>query len=155
MTISEPKIRRRLDSWRFWVGIAYFGIAAVVLGLVVAFSRVSSEAAKRAATQQAANQARVTQCAVAVRNAPIVAGFVDGQRAIIRNSILATIGALANTARTDPLYRVRLASLSRLQEALSNTNQLAGLVSATTPTMASCDRVAAALRVPLPFPRKE
>lgn len=146
------RITLRLDDWRFWVGVAYFGIAAVVLGLYVLFSRQTNETAKRVAIQRANAQAQVSQCANAVRNAPVVDGFAEAHHALIVNQILTTTAALQVAAPGDPLTKVRLASLRRLEVALTNANQLLDVVSNSTPTKAACNREAAMLGVPVPFP---
>ncbi len=134
--------------------VAYLGLALVGVGLFQLFASQSNEQARRVAIQRAAAQAQVTACGVLVKNGPIVDGFVKGQKAIIRNQILSTIGALAATPRADPLYEVRKESLRRLNEAFSNTTLLAGLVAATTPSRGDCNALARRLEVAIPFPRQ-
>lgn len=154
MTVSEPSVRHRLDNWRFWVGVAYFGLALVVFGLYVLFTRVSSEAARRAASQRSAAQAQVTQCVTGVKNAPFVHGFVESQRTLVTSQILATQAALAVSSTDDPLYSVRVESLGRLERALASVEKLSDLVSASTPTRAACNKLAGTVGVSIPFPPK-
>lgn len=151
--MTERRIRRRLDDWRFWVGVAYFGLAAVVMGLYLLFGRQSAEAAKRAAIQRASALSEVSNCANSVKNAPVGRGFIATQRAIITNSILTTTAALQAEDANDPLRHVRLASLARLEAGRMNLNRLNAIFIATTPTKAKCNRLAVKLGIKLPFPR--
>lgn len=146
-------VRERLDSMWFWVIVANMGAAfAIVLGFFL-LQQQGAETAKRVATQRASAQASVTNCASNVRNAPVVAGFVEAHRSIITNSILTTTAALQVSPKNDPLHRVRIESLSRLERALRNADHLAELVAASTPTKADCNHLADGLAVPLPFPK--
>lgn len=149
--VPEP-VRELLDSWKFWVGVAYAGLAAVVVALFILFEQQSNETARRIAIQRSTAEASLSACVNGVKNAPVVAGFLDSHRAIITNSILATTAAIQASPANDPLLPVRQASITRLQKALRNVDELDELVANTTPTRARCDTLAATLGLPPPFP---
>lgn len=147
------RIREFLSDWHFWVGVAYVGLAIVSIWLYVLFEHQTNETARRIAIQRSAAQASLSSCVGAVRNAPVVAGFLDAHRAIITNSILATTAALQTGTADDPLRPIRKASLKRLEKALRNVDELDELVVNRTPTKASCDRLARSLGLAEPFAR--
>lgn len=147
MTFNEHSIRSQLDNWRFWVGVAYFGIALTVLGLYVLYSKQANESARRIAIQQATSQSQVTTCFNQVRNAPIIRGFVDGQKALIENNLITTIQSIEASGPKDPLYHIRLRAKLRLTRAESNIFKLEHLIDTTTPSKESCMKLAAKLHV--------
>ncbi len=51
-----------LDSWRFWVGVAYFGLVAVVIGLWIVNSNTVKNEAVRRVDRQALAIAVVLNC---------------------------------------------------------------------------------------------
>lgn len=161
MTVDTTRLRLRLDSWQFWVGVAYFGLALVIVALWVVFSRQSDEAARRAVQQQeaasalkASNISQVNGCITAAQNRPIVFGFINGQAAIINSQILSTSQALALTSADDPLYLVREKALTRLNSAANNNKALKELIIKTTPTLKQCKDLANKLHVDYPIKGK-
>jgi Na+/melibiose symporter-like transporter len=99
-------VRFALSDWRFWMGIAYFGLVMVIVGLFVLFNRTAREEAARAATAKSAGIAQVSQCFVAVRNAPVVDGFIRSHEAIIENGLLTNKASIA-ASPGDPLNPIR------------------------------------------------
>lgn len=146
MAKLERSLRSFLSDWHVWVGIAYFGLAAVVVALYVLFGRTAHEEANRAASARSAASTQVGQCFVAVRNAPVVEGFLKSHEAIIDNGLL-TNRALIRESPGDPANPVRRSAIARLMEAAENAHQLSRLISATTPTRKSCLALAAQLHV--------
>ena len=143
-----------LDSWKFWVAVAYAGLAGVLLGLYVLFENQSNETARRIAIQRSAAQASVSACVTSVKNAPLSRGFAEAHRALVANQILTTTAALQASPSSDPLYEVRLASLHRLEKAMANADKLIMVVKDTTPTKARCNAIAEGLGLPHPFKQR-
>ena len=147
MTRIERSVREWLGDWQVWVGIAYFGLAAVVVALFVLFNRTAHEEAVRAATARSAAAAQVGQCFSSSKNGPVARGFFDAHKALIDNSIATTEAALRVAKPNDPLRQVRVQSLRRLFAAERNADQLEALIDRTTPTRQACMRLAARLNV--------
>lgn len=145
----ERSVREFLSNWQVWVGIAYFGLAAVVVALFVLFNRTAHEEAVRAATARSAAQAQVSQCVASAKNGPLVRGFANGFRALVENQIETTQGALHVAKPHDPLIPVRERSLRRLFRAEGVAEGLVKIVDARTPSMKSCRVLARKLHVPL------
>lgn len=119
--------RVQLDSWRFWIGVAYAGIVLLFVCILVLFSKqINSQAREReraaadvaAATAQAkiANAAQVGSCVTAWRTAPNVLRILDLLDVLASNSIIANTAALQQDPGS-PLTDVRKASLRRLAPA--------------------------------------
>lgn len=145
--VDPERLRNFLADWHFWVGVAYFGITATVVGLVVLFNRSAHEEAARTATARATATTQVAQCFTSVANAPLIKGFLDAQAAIIENSLLANQQAVAATRQDDPLLSVRLASIARLTAAKHNNAALHELTLKNTPTVQKCVKLAHTLGV--------
>lgn len=140
------KTRIVLSDWRFWVGVAYFGIAAVIVALWFAFGRIAHEEAFRAAGMKAANATQVGQCFTSQKNGPVTKGFIAANEAVIENSILSNLAAI-KAQPNDPLTSVREHSLTRLREAKANANELQELIDRSIPTKTRCVRLARVLHV--------
>lgn len=145
MTRTEHA-RTILSDWRFWVGVAYFGIAATVVGLFILFNRTAREEASRAAGARAAASTQVGQCFTSVKNGPVTRGFLASNAAVIENQILANQAAI-ETQPTSPLNGIRERSLVRLQKAKTNAGELRDLIAAQIPTLRKCVRLARMLHV--------
>lgn len=145
MTRTEHE-RSVLSDWRFWVGVAYFGIAATVVGLFILFNRTAREEATRAATAKSAAITQVGQCFTAVKNGPVTKGFIAANAAVIENQILANQAAIL-TQPGSALTRIREQSLVRLQRAKANSEALSRLLDKAIPTRKKCVRLARMLHV--------
>jgi hypothetical protein len=143
----EFRVRNFLNDPRVWVGIAYFGLAAVVVALYVAFGRIAKEDASRAALERANAVAAVNSCFTALKQAPVVDGFIDSVELLISDEILTTKQVLAAEAPGDPLRAARQKSLVRLNVAKGNADVLRELIDKTTPTKEKCMRLALRLNV--------
>ncbi len=123
------QVRRRLDDGRLWIGIAYFGLAFVVVWLYVVNGRTVKEQAIRKATAQA-NYAR---CLAGI---PVRRKINDEFKAaeIVGTVILMNTAALLATySPGTPLYAQQVINVARLKEALSR-----GGVRLPVNTRASC-----------------
>lgn len=144
--VGERRARVFLSDWHFWVGVAYFGLAAVVLALYILFGRTAREEASRAAAAKAASTAQVAQCFGGVKNAPVIAGFIRSHEAIIENGLIANRAAIA-ASPGDPLNAIRQRSIDRLTAAKANADELRRLIKGTTPTKRACTVLAHKLGV--------
>jgi len=153
MTSLETPLRDRIDNWRFWVGIAYFGLAAVVVALFFLNRDISKQQAESAAKSRAATAAQVRSCADAVRNKPDVDGLLDAIRFNIADRITVTVAAQEAAPPSDPLIVVRQASLDRLHQKLDALDTFIAKVADRTPTKQKCNEMAVRLEVAKPFPK--
>lgn len=135
-------LRFRVDNWRFWMTIAYVGISIGLVGAFVALEKASSEEAKRVAEQRASAIQQVTTCFGGVTNAPVVAGFIAGQKALISNSLDGNRAALKIKGEPAKLVKIRHQSITRLTSAETNVNILAALIKKTTPKKTDCIKLA-------------
>lgn len=146
--VNTSDVRVRVDSWRFWVGVAYLGIVLTIVGLYIVYVKQSREETKRVAEARATAVQQVAGCFAGVKNAPVVAGFIAGERALIVNSIDGNRAALKIHGQPAELTRIRNASLVRLSAARRNVNKLAELIAKTTPTRKACVQLAIHTHVP-------
>lgn len=138
----------------FWVLLFGAAIISILLWLLILQQGQNHQAqvtardeATNAAVIQAGNISQLTQCYVGIKNAPIAHGFLEGQYAMLHNSILATTAALA-VDPNGPLSKERKASLARLERAVDNLDKLKKIIDATTPTLKRCRALAKSLGVP-------
>lgn len=141
-------LRLQVDTWRFWVGIAYLGIVLTIVGLYVVYVKQNREETKRLSEQRASAVQQVATCFTGVKNAPVVAGFIGGEKALITNSIDGNRAALKIKGQDPKLGDVRRASLKRLLVAKANIDILTTLIRKTTPTRKSCVQLALKTHVP-------
>lgn len=138
---------RRIDNWRFWWTVFGFILVGVIVWLFVISRKQGHDEAVRAASTAANNATQVAACFAGVKNAPVVAGFLAGQYALIDNQVLTTKAAI-KVSPGDPLNKIRRASLKRLAVARFGLDALSELVAGSTPTISSCKQLASKLGVP-------
>lgn len=148
---AERSLRGWLSEWRFWMTIAYIGLAALVVALFAVnarTSRANAVVAREAAIHQA--EASATKKAEALGRKLKVAQCVEGRPQLKKINTFAvgvselarilyenTSEVLAATAPTDSQYQVRL----------QNTRRIARTVPAVSgihfhvPTIAECNRL--------------
>ena len=146
MTKVERGLREFLSTWQFWMVLAFFGLAAVSVYSIHLSARQARDEAARLAAANAAASTQVGQCFTAVRNSPVVSGFVDAQEAVIENGLISNRQAL-NAVPTGPLRAIRIKSLARLRAAKQNADELRALIRKTTPTRRRCVRLARKLGI--------
>ena len=137
----EAGVRGRLDNWKFWVGVAYFGLAAVVVALFFVNQRTQRAIAdqqRAAGVHTAEIVANATSqyhlCLASIPELREINAFVAGVK-VVHDTLLANSEALlAKTPRSSPLYAVRLRSLLRLRRAA----RAAARVKFHIPTEAGC-----------------
>lgn len=147
----ENKVRHRLDNWKFWMLIAYFGLVFVMVWLFFLNRQTAEQAAARQAQQKAANTAQVADCYQALRNAPALMGILDSVDLLAESSMKSSKAAL----QADPdslLTPVRRASIERLERAREGVAVFAKAMVEQTPTLPECNHLAARLGVdPSPY----
>lgn len=142
------KTRRRLDTWHFWVGVAYVGLALVAIWLLVTYLQTGRNTSQRRADERAQQISAVTACFAAVANAPLAKGFIDGQGAIIQNGIDANVAILDADHLSAKQKKIRVDSLARLNRAKLNNDELERFIVQTTPTKKGCVALAVKTHVP-------
>lgn len=115
-----------IDTWQFWVGIAYFGLAAVTVALWVNYSRVSNDQRKTTIIE-AAREADITanatgQYEACVKGIPLsvkINKFVHGvevvHEVLYRNSLASHRAQDPNS----PLYKTQTQNIRRLKAAFA------------------------------------
>ena len=162
---AERRWRIRLDSWQFWVGVTYVGLAVAYVILLHVVNVQAKEAAERAASQKAANANQVAGCYQQIKDAPRVKTFLHtfdllaandyvSARDSIRSSNLAL--EIAPDPILDPIRRdTRIQARIRVQRAgkvADVVEDFRKITRASTPTLAKCDRLAKMLHVnPAPY----
>ncbi len=151
MANVESRSRVFFSSLGFWVVIAYFVLAFVVVWLYVLNNREARAGAERAASIRSAATSQVSTCFTAVKDFPLTKGFIDGQEAIIDNSLIANRDALRQQPDS-PLSQLRQNSIVRLTRARVVATKLNALIVEKSPTKRKCLALAKKLHVdPTPF----
>lgn len=140
------RTRVKLDSWRFWISVAFAGIV-VLFGCVIYLVSVKfSEDADRRTQAALANTTQVTSCITSARSSPQILKLLDFLDVIANNSIAANTAAL-KAQPTGPLVKVRQDSLRRLKPALPTIKAFRDGTTAGQRTIESCKALAKQLNV--------
>lgn len=138
---AERKARNFLDDWRVWMGIAYLGLALLIVWLFFLNRDIAREQAARAATSRATAVTSLDNCYRMVDNNPDLLAIIDAVALTAQNSITSSLAALA----IDPhgqLAPVRRASIKRSQMALAAASKFRSQILRTTPTEERCRALA-------------
>lgn len=122
-----------MDSLEFWLVVAYFGIAALVVGLWFVSIRISHEQTKRAAADEARTEACIHSIPQIRRFDEHVRGVNQLADVLVQNSAALT----AATPKSDPTYRTRKENLTRMIDAQA---KIAELAEVSVPTVSDCAR---------------
>lgn len=135
---------RKLDNWKVWVGVAYFGLAATVVWLFFlnqsnsrTQSRQDKDEAIRVAELEASTNAQRSQCLSSIPTLKKINGFVAGVyelHSTLEQNSKATLDA---TPKTDPAWRVRHDNWVRIRRTVA---KVAG-VHFPVPTKAECKAI--------------
>lgn len=135
------QLRPTLDSFDFWVAVAYFGLVALMVGLFFvnqntqhALSRQAKDEATHAAEIGANAQSQYHLCVSSIPTLRKINAFIDGQRVTAAALVTNSKANLAATQKNDPLYELRVRNLHRLQRA----ERAAAVVKFPIPTAAQC-----------------
>lgn len=137
----ERTLRERLDNWRWWMGVAYFGITSLIVGLVIIGNRTAHTAAREAA-QTAAHQSEIvsnadTQYSACLKSIPTLISinhFVRTSLLVDKTILENSVAVLRNTKPGTRLYKVRVRNVSTLRAALVAPEHIYFKV----PTMKEC-----------------
>jgi hypothetical protein len=140
--------RRFLDDWRFWMGVAYFGLILVICALWINYDRVNADAA-RTARIVAARHAEVvanadSQYQQCVQSGPVfshVNKFIFGVEAVEQALLTNTETTHRATPPGSAIYATQTANIARLRDAI----QAARLVAFPVPTATQCRALRARL----------
>jgi hypothetical protein len=138
--------RVKLDSWRFWIGVAYFGLVLLFVCILVLFSKQSDANARERTKLATANSASVGACVSAWRSAPNVLRILDLLDVLAYNSIKANRAAIEQDPMS-PLTPIRRASLKRLAPAPQTIEVFRRGTKKDQKTLAECKMLAAKLHV--------
>ena len=137
----ENGLRVRLDDWRFWMGIAYFGLALTLVAIVLIVVRNEHTAAAVAA-QAAVHQSEIQsnaisqyqQCLHSIPLTKKINLFAESVL-VVQSTILSSSEAiLKNTPKSSKLYKVRLHNVEQLQLATTLPEE----IHFNVPTLKSC-----------------
>ena len=142
----EERLRYRLDNWKLWVGIAYFGLIFVIMALFFLNRDISQAQADRAAEQKSSQIAQVQTCRQRAQTGPDVQAIITLVRLNAENTIAAAKAAIA-TDPDGPLTEVRLASIARSERNLDRMTRFQQAISEQTPTLDECNALAKKLGV--------
>ncbi len=124
---TRGRIRASLDSWPFWVGIAYFGLAAVTVALWVNYTRVSTDQRHTAIVVAERGADIQAQYQVCLKSVPVIGKFdrfVHGVQTVNETLLRNSIASHTATPRGTALYRAQVRNIARLRGALRETSGL-------------------------------
>lgn len=134
-------MRRWLDTWQFWTGVAYFALAALVVGLFVvneharnAANRAVREQAIRIADMRAAANSDYTLCITGRVQLARVDRFLRGVQGLGDILYLNALEVHRVTPSGTPTYAAQVSNLRRLRAVAAD---VAG-ISFPIPTKATC-----------------
>lgn len=135
------RFRVLLDSWQFWVGVAYVGLACVVVALWVNYSRVSREqvqtervSAARHADIVANAEAQYQQCVKSIPALIRINRFLHGVQDEHRILLVNSLASHQATPKDTALWKAQLVNIRRLRRA---SEEVQG-VHFPVPTRKSC-----------------
>lgn len=147
-TPEFKQTRVRLDSWRFWMVVAYVGLAIILGCVIYLFSKQSQDESDRRAAAKVANTAQVTSCISSYRQAPNTLRVLDLLDVLADNSIQANEEAL-KADPTGPLAQIRKNSLLRLKPAVPTIRLFRETTILNQRTLKQCQELAFKLDVPI------
>jgi hypothetical protein len=128
---TKEGARRLLDSWQFWVGIAYFGLACVVVALWVNYNRVSRDqvrtaevVAARHADLVASAEAQYTQCVKSIPTLRNINAFINGVEEVHQILLVNSIAAHKATPPGSALYQQQIMNIARLRDAFATAKNV-------------------------------
>ncbi len=146
---AQSRYVRLLDSWQFWMVIAYFAIVVVMASLVVLGVKVIHTQADRAAEVKSSQTAQVAACVSNAKNSPDIQKIIGAIGTLANSQIISTEQAL-KASPDDELAGVRKAALRRLKPARAAAVKFGRQIKARTPTIEQCKKLAERLNVMLP-----
>jgi hypothetical protein len=123
-----------LDSWQFWITVAFFIIGGLAIASIANRSSISSEHAAR----KQAGIARVEQCLRARKVLyPKLNRYFAGTAVVAHTLVENSVAAHQATPPGTAIYRTQAHNLARLRRAVRNVEAFRLPV----PTVASCEKL--------------
>lgn len=130
--MTSNDVSHKLDNWRFWMGVAYFGLVLVIVALWVDWARTNADVARtsrvvaeRHADIVANADAQYQQCLSSIPTFRHVNRFVSGvelvEQALLTNAKAAHVATPPGSA----LYVAQAKNIVRLREAIEAARQVA------------------------------
>lgn len=136
------RLRPTLDTFNFWIGVAYFGLVAVVVALYFInnttsryIARTAADEAKHAAEISSNAQNRYQECLGSIPELTKINRFVGGVQELHVAQEHAALNLLKITPKGGPMYRVRYENYLRFKSAADKVKG----VQFHVPTVHDCD----------------
>jgi hypothetical protein len=134
-------VRRFLDNWKLWVGVAYFGLVAMIVSLYFVNARTTRAVALQAAAAARTNtehrlnaQSDYHACVVSIPALRKINRFVNGVQVLHQALLLNAVKAHEATPPGSALYRQQVANIARLSRSVDAVSGVAF----PGPTVAEC-----------------
>lgn len=131
-----------LDSWQFWIGVAFFVLALVVVWLFVLNQRTTrteaaaaAERAVLAERQRAAANSNYAACIVSIPQLTRISRHLGGVNDLADVLLTNSREIARATPKNEPAYRTRIANLARLETAAA---KIAAIKALPVPTVKQC-----------------
>ncbi len=131
-------VRNRLDSWEWWVGVAYFALAGVIVALFFLNARTTrsvAHTAKLEAIREAETQTTYQTCLASIPEFHRLSRHVAGVNHLAETLVKNSEAAIRAAPPGDPLMASRKANLKRLKTA---TAEIAAVTAFPAQTVAEC-----------------
>lgn len=121
----ELRVRSALSAWQFWMGVAYFGLVAVVVSLFFVASRtihtsneIAREQAIRNGQVRATANATYNACAQSIPELERIGVHLRGVNQLGEVILANAKATLDATPHSDPSYALRFENYSRILDAV-------------------------------------
>lgn len=134
MTMHD-RVRLRLDNWRFWMVIAYFALAFLVVWLYGVSAKTQREQSTRLATARATAAADYARCVASIPQLAKINSFLRGESDLADTLARNSQAVLDATLIGDPQLETRRENLARLVAA---RDKIASVDKFPVPTIPEC-----------------
>ena len=145
----EESARHVLDSFGFWLIVAYAGLGMVMFVLYFVGMRTHELQTQHLAQEEATKAAQVETCFSDADNGPGLRVILLGLENIALNQVQ-SLTASIDAQPHNPLVPTWQLAILRAERALAATRDFRATAAATTPTRAECRSLAMLLGVPQP-----
>ncbi len=139
--MTRDSVRDHLDDWKFWMGVAYFGLVCVTVALWVGYGRLAADqirtanvVAERHADIIANADAQYQQCVQSIPTLTRVNTFVRGVQDLHKILLENSIASHAATPPGSALYAQQIINIKRLERTVREVQK----VGFPVPTHAQC-----------------
>lgn len=103
-----------INRWEFWTILWGFFIVFSIVGLFVTYGKAVKEGTIRLAEQRAAASATYRNCMASIPELRRISVHFAGVNELADTLVANSVAGLRATAKSDPLYEVRVQALNRL-----------------------------------------